>query len=174
MHIGNLRWRDLIFSQRKLYMENRQNTAGKRFVSNGIVRAIRALDPPGRFLEKDERTRLWFDIGVERARKKTSQMLREKALEEKKNKILYGPASAIASSSRALAPPSAVVPPQGNFDKMTDEEKKLALQYAQLQRTRFEAAYGHPSFYRPSWPCSPSSGPTPIAVSIAILIDARR
>jgi len=46
-------------------------------ISKGIVSAIRSQNPPGRFLEKDSKTKLWNDIGDKRAVEKTSQALRE-------------------------------------------------------------------------------------------------
>lgn len=47
-----------------------------------IVRAILNGDPPGRFLKKDKKTGLWYNIGDKRAAEKTSQALREKTKEE--------------------------------------------------------------------------------------------
>jgi hypothetical protein len=48
-------------------------------ISRSIVGAIRSLDPPGRFLDKDPVTGLWFDIGHKKAIEKTSQALRDGA-----------------------------------------------------------------------------------------------
>lgn len=46
-----------------------------------IVEYIRSLDPPGRFLKRDETTNLWNDVGEKKAIEKTRQALREKAPE---------------------------------------------------------------------------------------------
>lgn len=43
-----------------------------------VVNKWHALDPPGRFSKQDEFTKLWYDVGDEIAREKTSQALREK------------------------------------------------------------------------------------------------
>lgn len=43
------------------------------------MEAVRSLDPPGRFLEKDPDTGLWADIGHKKAVEKTSQALRDGA-----------------------------------------------------------------------------------------------
>lgn len=51
----------------------------KMTISRSIVRAVRSLDPPGRFLEKDPVTGLWSDIGHKKAIEKTSQALRDGA-----------------------------------------------------------------------------------------------
>jgi hypothetical protein len=32
-------------------------------ISRSIVQAVRSLDPPGRFLEKDPATGIWADVG---------------------------------------------------------------------------------------------------------------
>lgn len=48
-------------------------------ISRSIVKAVRSLDPPGRFLDKDPVTGLWHDIGHKKAVEKTSQALRDGA-----------------------------------------------------------------------------------------------
>lgn len=48
-------------------------------ISRSIVRAVRSLDPPGRFLDKDTLSSLWHDIGHKKAVEKTSQALRDGA-----------------------------------------------------------------------------------------------
>ena len=51
----------------------------KMDISRSIVQAVRLLDPPGRFLDKDPATLLWHDIGHKKAVEKTSQALRDGA-----------------------------------------------------------------------------------------------
>lgn len=46
-----------------------------------IVKLIRKLDPPGRFLKIDQASMLWIEIGDDSARKKAGQALREDAPE---------------------------------------------------------------------------------------------
>lgn len=48
-------------------------------ISRSIVEAVRALEPPGKFLEKDRGTGTWFEIGHRKAIEKTSQALRDGA-----------------------------------------------------------------------------------------------
>lgn len=48
-------------------------------VSKSIVRAVRSQTPAGRFLQKDDATNLYIDIGDRKAVDKTSQALREGA-----------------------------------------------------------------------------------------------
>lgn len=78
-HPGNEAFRDLVTAQKVVYLH--ASKRDKPFVSRGIVRAIRSQNPPGRFLQKNEQTGLWFDIGDQKAREKTSQALREGAPE---------------------------------------------------------------------------------------------
>jgi hypothetical protein len=51
----------------------------KMSISRSIVDAVRSLDPPGRFLEKEVSSGVWFDIGDKKAVEKTSQALRDGA-----------------------------------------------------------------------------------------------
>jgi len=47
-------------------------------LSKSIVNAVRlSQNPPGRFLQKDRRTKLWFDVGDQRAQEETARALRE-------------------------------------------------------------------------------------------------
>eukprot|EP00980_Cylindrotheca_fusiformis_P017897 scaffold5682_cov140-Cylindrotheca_fusiformis.AAC.8 len=80
-HKGNKRFRDIVALHRPDYV--RAPKIQKPSVARVIVRAIRNGDPPGRFLKKDSKTGLWYDIGDKRAAEKTSQALREKTVEEK-------------------------------------------------------------------------------------------
>lgn len=41
-------------------------------ISRSIVEAVRSLEPPGRFLEKNPDTNLWSDIGDKKAIEKVS------------------------------------------------------------------------------------------------------
>jgi hypothetical protein len=76
-HIGNSHWRTLVTTNKELYvtLPKRQ----KQLLSKSIVHAVRSQNPPGRFLQKDFPTGLWFDVGDVRAQEKTSQALREGA-----------------------------------------------------------------------------------------------
>ena len=80
VHPGNRRFRDLINANRRSYLKARKND--KPAISRFIVRAIREMN--GRFLKKDEKIGLWFEIGDDGAREKTSQGMRQRAPEMKK------------------------------------------------------------------------------------------
>jgi len=72
-HGGNLKYRHLVHVNKAFYSQCPCQDKVK--ISRGIVRAIRELG--GRFLELDERTSVYSDIGDKKAIEKTSQALRE-------------------------------------------------------------------------------------------------
>lgn len=76
-HVGNSHWRMLVAANKQLYvtLPKRQ----KMLLSRSIVNAVRSQNPPGRFLQKDAKSELWYDVGDQRAQEKTSQALREGA-----------------------------------------------------------------------------------------------
>lgn len=80
LHPGNRQFRDLINLYRRDYLKARKND--KPAISRSIVNAIREKN--GRFLKKVEKTGLWFEIGDDAAREKTSQALRQRAPEMRK------------------------------------------------------------------------------------------
>uniref|UniRef100_A0A7S1GN30 DUF6824 domain-containing protein n=1 Tax=Cyclophora tenuis TaxID=216820 RepID=A0A7S1GN30_CYCTE len=80
VHPGNRHFRDLINLHRRAYLKARKND--KPAISRAIVRSIRENN--GRFLKRDEKTGLWYEIGDDAAREKTSQALRQRAPEMRK------------------------------------------------------------------------------------------
>mmetsp|Transcript_31361 Transcript_31361/g.66563 ORF Transcript_31361/g.66563 Transcript_31361/m.66563 type:complete len:511 (-) Transcript_31361:203-1735(-) len=72
-HPGNEKYRKLVFVNKGLYAKCPKTDKIK--ISRGIVAAVRELG--GRFLEMDERTQVYYDIGDKKATEKTSQALRE-------------------------------------------------------------------------------------------------
>jgi hypothetical protein len=80
VHPGNRNFRDLINLHRRAYLKARKND--KPAISRAIVRAIR--ETTGKFLRKDDKSGLWFEIGDDAAREKTSQALRQRAPEMRK------------------------------------------------------------------------------------------
>ncbi len=90
-HPGNKAYRKLVDSKKAEYLASTR--VDKPEVSLSIVHMWRAMNPPGRFLVQDKTTRLWRDVGDDRAREKTSQALREKPARpyvKKKDKRAYG------------------------------------------------------------------------------------
>lgn len=76
-HPGNKQYRKLVEDRKRDYVNSSKR--GKPLLSRSIVEAVRKQDPPGRFLTKDDKTGLWYDIGDQKAREKTAQALREGA-----------------------------------------------------------------------------------------------
>lgn len=86
-HVGNSHWRMLVAANKQLYvtLPKRQ----KMLLSRSIVNAVRSQNPPGRFLQKEAKSDLWYDVGDQRAQEKTSQALREGA-PDIRSKISHG------------------------------------------------------------------------------------
>jgi len=77
-HPGNLLFRGLVTQKKKLYLMCRFKNE-KRRISQEIVDAIRKQNPSGRFLNRDDHTGRYYDIGDAKAHAKASQALREGA-----------------------------------------------------------------------------------------------
>jgi hypothetical protein len=76
-HPGNKKYRELV-EERKLRYVNATRTE-KPLIALEIVTWLREKQsPPGRFLQVNESTNMWDDVGYKRAREKASQALREK------------------------------------------------------------------------------------------------
>ena len=76
-HPGNKRYRKLVEDRKIEYVNSKR--LDKPVVALDIVKKWRSQSPPGRFLKMDDKTGLWSDVGDKKAREKTSQALREKA-----------------------------------------------------------------------------------------------
>jgi hypothetical protein len=76
-HPGNKRYRKMVEERKMDYVNSKR--LDKPLVALDIIKQWREQDPPGRFLKIDDRTGLWNDVGDKKAREKTSQALREKA-----------------------------------------------------------------------------------------------
>jgi len=78
-HPGNEYFRSLVRQYKVTYVATHKND--KPLFSRIIFDSIRSLNPPGRFLRQDEKTKVWYDIGERKALDKTRQALREGAPE---------------------------------------------------------------------------------------------
>ena len=102
VHPGNRTFRDLINTHRREYLKAKKND--KPAISRAIVKLVR--DTGGRFLKKDNKSGLWFEIGDTLAREKTSQALRQRAPEMRRLMLQSEQdqvASRTLSSSQAAA-----------------------------------------------------------------------
>ena len=105
-HPGNKRYRKWVEDRKIEYVNSKR--LDKPVVALEIVKKWRSQSPPGRFLKMDDKTGLWSDVGDKKAREKTSQALREKApqirreLEEAATGGIGGAYPAGEVSSRSL------------------------------------------------------------------------
>lgn len=74
---GNIYFRDVVSQQVEEYLESSKSHKIK--ISRRVIDHIHALNPPGRFLEKDEATGRWRECEVKRAHEKAAQALRDGA-----------------------------------------------------------------------------------------------
>lgn len=74
-HRGNVLFRQMIADRRSAYRSIHTKKLDKAFIAADIVYTIR--NSGGRFLKFDSNTNMWYDIGDERAIKKTGQAIRE-------------------------------------------------------------------------------------------------
>jgi hypothetical protein len=77
---GNQLFRKLVESKKALYISTPRR--GKPAIAKALINQWRCLNPPGRFLAKKaipgSNTMLWYEIGDDAARKRTSKSLGEK------------------------------------------------------------------------------------------------
>jgi hypothetical protein len=74
---GNEQFRALVALKKIHYVTSTRRE--KMIISRSIVHAIRSMEPPGRFLDRKDKTGPWYDIGDKKAIEKTSQALRDSA-----------------------------------------------------------------------------------------------
>lgn len=104
----------LVTANKELYVSLPKKQ--KMLLSQSIVNAVRSQNPPGRFLQKDTQSDLWYDVGDKRAQEKTSQALREGApeirikLQDHKPEATDGQPSKIKKESKSPKSPTKAKP----------------------------------------------------------------
>jgi len=106
--VGNVLFREIVSQHKEKYSDPTNKKIEKAFIAAKIAAIIRCLDPPGRFLQKDEKTGYWLEIGDEKARKKAGQALREDAARAEKK--AHTPPQAPTSDSEQQQQPATVTP----------------------------------------------------------------
>jgi len=81
---GNVYFREVVSQHVEDYLTSTKTR--KMEISRSIIDHIHALNPPGRFLEKDEVTGSWRECEIKRAHEKTAQALRDGAARLRTNK----------------------------------------------------------------------------------------
>ena len=74
-HQGNVQFREMVLQRRNQYLASATTKLEKAHVAAEIVRTIRSMNPPGRFLRQDK-NEAWYGIGDRKAIKKAGQALR--------------------------------------------------------------------------------------------------
>ncbi|KAL7470582.1 hypothetical protein ACHAXS_010828 [Conticribra weissflogii] len=80
-HVGNKKYRRLISKRRVEYMLS--DGSHRRKIVNSLVRKWKSQDPPGRFLKRNTKTKLWYDVGEDSSKEKTASLFNEKDFLEK-------------------------------------------------------------------------------------------
>lgn len=76
-HPGNKYFQKLIKERKQIYLNSRK--LEKKSVATELVNIIHKLDPPGRFLKRNDETGCYIEISNSKANEKTRQALRENA-----------------------------------------------------------------------------------------------
>mmetsp|Transcript_8927 Transcript_8927/g.18660 ORF Transcript_8927/g.18660 Transcript_8927/m.18660 type:complete len:235 (+) Transcript_8927:298-1002(+) len=78
---GTKKYCRLITKRRVEYMLS--DGSHRRKIVNSLVRKWKSQDPPGRFLKRSTKTKLWYDVGDYSAKEKTASLFNEKDFLEK-------------------------------------------------------------------------------------------
>jgi len=76
-HTGNTNFRHIVSKYVREYVTSTKTE--KISITRGIDRVQTQLNPPGRFLEKDQHSGMWKEVDIKRAHEKTAQALRDGA-----------------------------------------------------------------------------------------------
>jgi hypothetical protein len=147
----------LINKYRSVYLKARKND--KPGISRNIVREIRSKG--GRFLKKDERSGLFYEIGDAQAREKTSQALRQRAPEMRKLMIsIHHHQAGAAGMAAGGAAPVPSGPPPHAMTGMTDEQYRWAME-SMNQPTAAHPVHAMGSMHGVGGAFNPLMGPSP-------------
>jgi len=110
-HPGNIYYRKLVSNYKHSYLDKNTKKLDKVKIADHIVVTIRNNMPSGRFLKEDSESKLWKEIGDEKARKKAGQAMREKA-NETRQELEEGTVTPLAVNSpvNALSPLTSMAP----------------------------------------------------------------
>jgi hypothetical protein len=119
-HVGNKTYRALVNLNKQLYASCR--TTEKIKISRSIVAAIR--EQKGRFLEKQDGSELFYDIGDKKAVEKTSQALREGQPKLKKKLAKSDGVTPTTKASPQYHPPPVITKP-APLDNFPPQELRM-------------------------------------------------
>jgi len=146
-HKGNANFRELVRRNKQLYL--RMSKKDKMKVAVSIYDHIASLSPPGRFLNKNPETDLWFETSRQRALEKISQALREKTASDR-NK-----AAAVRKAEMMLPkiPPTLSMNPSSR--NMYEFDKNREMEFLAMRKSR--STNMHPFHERGSLSNSPGA-----------------
>ena len=75
-HKGNLIFRNVVDHHKNNYV-SAVNNFERRFVSTEVMKTLKTICPPGRFVRYDSNTNKWIEVSGEEAHNKTTQALRD-------------------------------------------------------------------------------------------------
>ena len=97
----------------------------KTEISTAIVNAIHGATPPGRFLIQSERYGFWCNIGAQKAREKTSQLLRESVATRRTAKNLRQSRGSVANDVVRRNTSVSTNPMPGNVSALAPHQASL-------------------------------------------------
>ena len=133
-HPGNRRYRRIVEEGKARYLA--ASSAERGALARDVVRRLKELDPPGRFLELDAATKLWFDVGDEKAEAKVCRALSRKTADMKKK------LSTVDKETKQEPTPTPTHPPWGTT---VDRDPRAGL----LASSRSRAATSESTLFRP-------------------------
>ena len=89
-HPGNEQYRNLIAQNKHRYQDKGSSNDTKALVVNGVIKQLRGLTPPAKFLVQGEGG-AWYDISDKKFYSKVAQALREKRREKKSSVLASTP-----------------------------------------------------------------------------------
>jgi len=132
-HKGNANFRELVRRNKQLYL--RMSKKDKMQVAVSIYDHIASLSPPGRFLNKNPETDMWFETSRQRALEKISQALREKTASDR-NKAA---AARKAEMMLPTIPPTLSISPLSR--NMFEFERNREMEYLAMRKSRMSNAH---------------------------------
>lgn len=143
-HSGNEKLRQFARVQGEKYRVSSKK--GKSALSRLLVRQMRELDPPARFLRRVQQTAVWEEVSEETAREKASQVLRDAVsglLDRREGSSssieqVIRPVAAAAVSLDESEHSSRVAPPPAAVQSMPDYQTSTSspLPYASMPKRR--------------------------------------
>jgi len=153
-HLGNQHFRDLIAANKAVYAGLTKKQ--KMMMARQIVDIVHNTNPSGRFLARDAKTGLWYDIGLPRSLEKTSQALREKTTNQARtgdSKHPVSPTPTVASSACSSNDPMSPLSQVSSNSRLSRSGSFRTVEAPTVViPSRLRHLYGHSQTEKPSVP----------------------